>query len=98
MHHRFCRVLPVKQIIEIARRGIESRVVRGGNAFYPPLVEKEKLQRRWKDVVIPDFSTWIELHCWLKETGLKYRVPIPNRSIGMSRIFDSINSNVYIFI
>jgi len=87
---------PVAASMEIARRGIESRVVKGSKKFYPLLVTKEVLQRRWKDVVIPDFATWIELHNWLKETGLKYRVPIPD--LGMFRSFSNINSRVCVLL
>ena len=86
---------PIAASMEIARRGIESRVVKASKRFYPPLVPKEVLQRRWKDEVIPDFSTWIELHNWLKATGLKYRVPIPT-DLGMFRLFSNINSGVLI--
>ena len=87
---------PVAASMEIARRGIESRVVKGSKKFYPPLVSKEILQRRWEDVTIPDFVTWIELHNWLKETGLKYRVPIPD--LGMFRSFSNINSKVNVLL
>lgn len=62
---------PIAASMEIARRGIENRVVKGSKRFYPPLVPKEVLQRRWKDEVIPDFSTWIELHNWLKRNGIE---------------------------
>lgn len=86
---------PIAASMEIARRGIESRVVKGSMKFYPPLVLKEDLQRRWKDVVFPIFNTWIELHNFLKETGMRYRVPIPD--IGMFRIFNSRSSKVLIY-
>ena len=86
---------PIAASMEIARRGIESRVVKGSKRFYPPLVPKEVLQRRWKDVTIPEVGTWIELHNWLKTTGLKYRVPIPT-DLGMFRLFSNINSGVLI--
>lgn len=86
---------PIAASMEIARRGIESRVVKGSMKFYPPMVLKEELQRRWKDVVFPDFLTWIELHNFLKETGMRYRVPIPG--IGMFRIFNSRSSKVLIY-
>ena len=81
--------------MEIARRGIESRVVKGSDAFFPILVEKEVLQRRWKDVAIPDFDTWVKLHRWLKETGMKYRVEIP--SIEMFRLFSSKSSGILVY-
>lgn len=78
---------PLASSIEIARRGIESRIIKGSNKFYPPIVDKEVLRNRWKEEVIPDLSTWKELSAWLKQTGLRYRVPIPE--IGMFRLFNS---------
>jgi hypothetical protein len=86
---------PIAASMEIARRGIESRVVKGSKKFYPPMVEKEVLERRWKDVLFPDLKTWIDLHVFLKETGLKYRVPIPG--IGMFRLFSSKSSKVLVY-
>jgi len=87
---------PIAASMEIARRGIESRVVKGSLKFFPPMVSKEELQRRWKDVAIPDFNTWIELHGFLKETGMKYRVPIPSKESGMFRLFSSTSSRVLV--
>lgn len=84
---------PIAASMEVARRGIESRVVKGSNAFYPPLVSRSKLQNRWKEEEVPEFETWIELHNWLK-TGVRYRVPIPE--IGMFRIFNSKQSKVIV--
>ena len=86
---------PIAASMEIARRGIESRVVKGSKRFYPQLVSKEVLERRWKDVLWPNFGSWIDLHAFLKETGLKYRVPIPD--IGMFRLFSSKSSNVWVY-
>ncbi len=86
---------PIAASMEIARRGIESRVVKGSKSFYPPMVPLEVLQRRWKDVVIPAMDTWIELHAFLKVTGLKYRVKIP--SIEMFRLFSSESSKVLVY-
>ena len=86
---------PIAASMEIARRGIESRVVKGSKLFYPPMVPLEVLQRRWKDVVIPTMDSWIELHEFLKRTGLKYRVPIPH--IGMFRLFSSRSSGVLVY-
>ena len=86
---------PIAASMEIARRGIESRVVKGSKLFYPPMVPLEVLQRRWKDVVIPVMDTWIELHAFLKITGLKYRVEIP--SIEMFRFFSSESSEVLVY-
>lgn len=86
---------PIAASMEIARRGIESRVVKGSKLFYPPMVSLEVLQRRWKDVVIPVMNSWIELHVFLKITGLKYRVEIP--SIEMFRLFSSRSSKVLVY-
>lgn len=87
---------PIAASMEIARRGIESRVVKGSQKFYPLLVLKEVLERRWKDVLFPNFKTWIELHDFLKKTGLKYRVPIPKME--MFSPFHNVASQVYVFV
>ena len=81
--------------MEIARRGIESRIVKGSQKFYPKMVDIQVLRNRWKEEIIPELFTWKELHDWLKLTGLKYRVPIPE--IGMFRIFSSKRSKVFIY-
>ena len=61
------------------------------------MVLLDDLERRWKDVLDPKVDTWIELHRFLKSTGLKYRVPIPS-DIGMFRLFSNITSKVHGFI
>ena len=86
---------PIAASMEIARRGIESRVVKASKLFYPPLVNREVLVNRWKEELIPDLFTWIELHNWLKKSGLKYRVDIPG--ISMFRKFSSNKSGILIY-
>lgn len=86
---------PIAAAMEIARRGIESRIVVNSGKFFPPLVAKCLLANRWKEAQEWHFETWIELHYLLKTTGVKYRVPIP--SIGMFRRFkSSIKSKILI--
>jgi len=87
---------PIAASMEIARRGIESRVVKGSLKFFPPLVVKSLLERRWKDVLFPDFKTWIELHGFLKSTRMKYRVPIPRME--MFSPFSNVTSKVHVFV
>lgn len=86
---------PIAASMEIARRGIESRVVKGSCKFLPPIVSKENLHNRWKESVDWAFETWHELHELLKSTGVKYRVPIPD--IGMFRLFESKHSKVLVY-
>ena len=86
---------PIAASIEIARRGIESRVVKGSNAFYPKMLPKQVLVNRWKEEQVPEFDNWIELHNWLKLTGLRYRVPIPD--IGMFSLFKSKSSMILVY-
>ena len=93
VHHQYPD--PIAASMEIARRGIESRVVKGSVLFYPPMVQEYVIHRRWKDVVWPKLDTWIYLHRFLKSTGLKYRVPIPD--VGMFRLFSSISSKILVF-
>lgn len=87
---------PIAASMEIARRGIESRIVKGSKKFYPPMVSKDTLKRLWKnDSVVLEANGWIELHEILKKTGMKYRVPIPD--IGMFRKFNSNSSGVLVY-
>jgi hypothetical protein len=83
---------PIASSMEIARRGIESRIVKGSKLFYPIMVSKSVLENLWKKSLDKEFDTWYNLHNWIKSTGLKYRVPIP--SIDMFRHFSSANSCV----
>ena len=85
---------PIAASMEIARRGIESRVVKGSRKFLPPIVSKENLLNRWKESADWMFETWQELHEFLKSTGVKYRAPIPD--IGMFRLFESKHSKVFV--
>lgn len=85
---------PVAASAEIARRGWEV-VVNKSKKFYPELIEKIDLERRWKDVQFPDFSSWKELHDFVKKkAGLRYRNPLPSEE--SFRKFVSEKSSVYI--
>lgn len=86
---------PIAASMEIARRGIESRIVKGGGSFFPPVVSNEFLLNRWKEAADWSYGTWKELHAILKKTGLKYRVPLPDR--GMFRSFASKHSNAFVY-
>jgi len=87
---------PIAASMEIARRGIECRIQKGGGSFYPPMLPSSVLLSRWKDLEEKNIGTWIELHNWLRSSGMIYRVPIPN--IGMFSLFSSsIKSQVLVF-
>lgn len=86
---------PIAASMEIARRGIESRIVKGSGMFYPVLISKEILANRWKEALEWTYESWIELHQLLKTTGLKYRVDIPEMS--MFRLFESKFSKVLVY-
>lgn len=85
---------PIAASMEIARRGIESRVVAGSSAFYPPMPSKSHIRNLWKEAGEVEFDSWIQLHRYLKETGMRYRVPIPG--IEMFRLFVSKHSRVLV--
>ena len=89
LHHDFPD--PIAASMEIARRGIESRIVKGSRRFYPPMVSNETLQNLWKKEEVPMLKTWIELHNWLKETGMKYRGSLPE--IDLFRLFNRSESS-----
>lgn len=82
---------PVASSTEIAQRGYRL-VVNKSKKFYPELPTTKKLEDRWKETEFPVFSSWTELHDFIKNLGLKYRVPIPER--GGFRVFSSLRSYV----
>ena len=85
---------PVAASAEIARRGFEV-VVNKSKKFYPELISKRELERRWKDVSFPEINSWKELHDFIKKTAkLRYRNPLPSEE--SFRIFKSEKSSVYI--
>jgi hypothetical protein len=85
---------PIASSMEIARRGIESRTTRDSDKFYPTLPTKNRLLNQWKEAAGVEFDGWIQVHRWLKSTGMRYRVPIP--SIEMFRTFVSKHSSVLV--
>lgn len=82
---------PIAASCEIARRGFEVIIVKN-KRFYPSLPSKTYLEDHWKETEIPDFRSWIELHSWLKDTKMRYRVPIPE--MDKFRLFSSRRTSV----
>lgn len=69
---------PIAASTAIAKRGYEL-VLKKSKKFYPELPSKQELEDRWKKTEFPDFSSWKELHDFIKNSGLRYRVPIPEK-------------------
>jgi hypothetical protein len=69
---------PVASSMAIGRRGYEI-FIKKSKKFYQELPSKRVLEERWKQTEWPDCSNWKELHDFIKNAGLKYRVPIPER-------------------
>lgn len=84
---------PVAASAEIARRGYEC-YTKKSKKFYPELIAQKYIEDRWKKTDMLVISNWKELHDFLKNSKLKYRVPIPDRNV--FRIFQSKKSQVYI--
>ena len=91
---------PIAASMEIARRGIESRVVKGSDMFYPSMPEQTYLQNLWKkDVDMSVFGSWIDIHNWIKQRNFGIRVPIPPNILdsGMYRLFSgSTKAKVFV--
>ena len=85
---------PLAASAEIAQRGFRLLIAKN-KKFYPELPTMKYLQDLWKEAEIPVCSCWKELHSWLKNAKVKYRVPIPLEWV--SRTFQSLNSNVRIY-
>jgi IS605 OrfB family transposase len=82
---------PIAASTAIANRGYNLIIIKS-KKFYPELPETRYIEDRWKKTDVPSFRDWKELHSWLKETGLKYRVDVPEAS--MFRILRSKKSFV----
>jgi len=60
--------------IEVARRGFKKYTK---NWFYPAIPSNEDLRNQWKeDSSQMKWSSWPELHTQIKNSGLRYRVPL----------------------
>lgn len=84
---------PIAASTAIARRGFEL-IIAKSKKYFPELPTLKELEDRWKETEFPVCNDWKELHRFIKNAGLKYRVPIPRRE-GF-RKFKSIKSSVYI--
>ncbi len=59
---------PIASSIEIGRRAT--------GQFYPALITHEVLLNRWKEATEWMYKDWKELHVVLKNSKVRYRVPI----------------------
>jgi hypothetical protein len=84
---------PIAASIEVGNRGWRLIICKSGK-FYPTLVSKEHLPNHWKKEEDVDFDTWIELHNYIKKTGFRYRVEIPD--ISMFSKFKSSKSKCHV--
>ena len=79
--------------MEIGRRGYEC-IIKKSKKFYPDKIPNTKIQDRWKETDFSGVSDWKELHALLKNSKMKYRIPVPERTV--FKIFSSHKSKVYI--
>lgn len=82
---------PVAASTEVAKRGYRL-AIKKSKQVYPTLPTQQELEDRWKETEFPVVTSWKELHDFIKNTKLKYRVPIPARE-GF-RVFSSQSSMV----
>lgn len=80
---------PIAASTEVAKRGYRIVILKN-KQFYPKLPDMGYLKDLWKESDIPLVTTWQELHSWVKNSKLKYRVPIPS----VFRTFSSPTSYV----
>jgi hypothetical protein len=79
-------LIPIAASTEIAQRGYRLVILKN-KQFYPKLPAVSYLEDLWKETKIPLVETWKEQHSWVKNSKLKYRVPVPDESV--FRIFQS---------
>ena len=85
---------PIASSLEIGRRGY-SVIIKKNMKFYPDFISITKLQDRWKETDFSDINDWKSLHVLLKESKVKYRIPIPDRSSFKS--FQNRKSKVFTY-
>lgn len=68
---------PVAASCEIARRGYEL-IIQKSKKFYPELPAMTHLKDLWKETEVPVVGSWKELYDWIKNSGLKYQVSLPD--------------------
>jgi hypothetical protein len=82
---------PLASSAEIAQRGFRLMITKN-KQFYPELPSKTYLEELWKQTEVPEVQDWKELHSWLKNSKVKYRVSVPKETV--FRKFKSKNSKV----
>ncbi len=69
---------PINSSIEIGRRGYLYNKLGMEDLLYPDLTLKNEWIQR-KDEAGICFKSWVEIHNWLKNTNLRYRVLLPEK-------------------
>lgn len=85
---------PIASSLEIGRRGYDV-IINKNKKFYPDFISIAKLQDRWKETDFSGINDWKSLHVLLKESKVKYRIPIPERSSFKS--FQNRKSKVFTY-
>ena len=90
---------PVSASIEIGRRGFEVIIVKkrskeGASSFYPEFDLKMVREEIRNQTAHLELNSWKELHSFLKNSKLMYRVPLPKEE--SFRKFKSVKSLVYV--
>ncbi len=68
---------PIAASMAVAQRGYHLLVLRN-KQYFPALPSHTYLKDLWKETVVPEVKDWVELHAWVKNSKLKYRVPVPS--------------------
>jgi IS605 OrfB family transposase len=67
---------PINSSIEIGRRGYEVFILKIKDSFYPKIELKQSILHLWKEMDIDIFKSWIELCKYIKNSKMRYRVPM----------------------
>ena len=67
---------PINASIEIGRRGYEVIILKIKDSFYPTIKLKDSILHLWKEMDIDRFKNWIELCKYIKNSRMRYRVPM----------------------
>jgi IS605 OrfB family transposase len=83
---------PICASLEINRRGYFKYQK---DKFYPSIPSKDVLDELWKQTLEKSFGTWKELSEWLKNSKLRYRIPLSENLKSFS--YKSPNSNIRLY-
>jgi predicted transposase len=87
---------PINSSLEIGRRGYEIIIKKKKDRFYPDF-KVNLLKDQWKEYFNYSLNTWINFHQFIKNSKLKYRVPLNQKFKVLSQLSKKSKINYFIY-